>query len=364
MEKTGELEELKIDWGIIIKKLWRNKKIIIKSGFCAIIVGIVIGFSIPKEYEASVTLSPEINGVKSVGGGLSALAGMAGINLGSSQTADAIYPELYPNIVKSINFSAELLNIEINDINDSYKTSLYKYLKEYLEHPWWTNIINVPSKVKGILINKINNENKKSSDENNINPFRLTSEQNSIMVILNKRITVEVDKKTSIIYITTKMQDPLIAATVTNQVMAKLQDYITDYRTNKARKDLEFTEKLYEENMKTYYNAQQIYAAYMDRNKNISLRSAQTQEERLRNEVELAFNIYNQTAQNLQIAKAKVQQDTPVFTIIEASTVPLVPCSPSKTKIMIGCLFLAVIGSSLWIIYGKNMLHTLKNISN
>ena len=156
------------------------------------------------------------------------------------------------------------------------------------------------------------------------------------------------------------MQDPLISATLTNTVMEKLQDYITAYRTNKARIDLEYTERLYKESMENYYKAQQVYAVYMDRNQNISLRSAQTQQERLKNEMELAFNVYNQTAQQLQVAKAKVQEDTPVYTVVEAATVPLKPSKPLKPLILIGFVCLAGVGSCGWIRFGRDLKKEIK----
>ena len=113
--------------------------------------------------------------------------------------------------------------------------------------------------------------------------------------------------------------------------------------------------------MENYYKAQQEYAVYMDRNQNISLRSAQTQQERLKNEMELAFNVYNQTAQQLQVAKAKVQEDTPVYTVVEAATVPLKPSKPSKPLILIGFVFLAGVGTCGWILFGRDLKKEFKD---
>ena len=112
--------------------------------------------------------------------------------------------------------------------------------------------------------------------------------------------------------------------------------------------------------METYHKAQQEYANYMDRNQNVSLRSAQTQQERLRNEMELAFNVYNQTAQQLQMAKAKVQEDTPVFTVVEAATVPLRAAKPSKAMILIGFVFLAAVGAGGWVLYGREFVEQFR----
>lgn len=359
IQTQQNVQEQEIDLLELAKKLWAEKKLILKSCGWAALVGLVVGFSIPKEYEASVTLAPETTGGKSVSGGLSALAGMAGINLGSSSSADALSPELYPDIVKSVPFSIEMFDVKVQDKDGELDTTLYEYLKEHQKQAWWGYITSAPFKALGWVVKTIKGEEEESGD-GSVNAFQLTKDQTDIIKDMGKRISVSVDKKTSVINITTTMQDPLIAATVTNEVMTKLQDYITTYRTNKARKDLEFTEKLYEENMETYHKAQQEYASYMDRNQNVSLRSAQTQQERLRNEMELAFNVYNQTAQQLQVAKAKVQEDTPVFTVVEAATVPLRASKPSKPMILIGFVFLAGVGAAGWVLFGKEIVEQLR----
>lgn len=354
------MQEQEIDLIDLIKKVWDGRKLVLKSCGWAVLIGLVVGFSIPKEYTANVTLAPETTaGGKSMSGGLSALAGMAGINLGASQTADALSPELYPDIVKSIPFSIEMFDIKVTDEDGELNTTVYDYLKEHQKKAWWSYVTSAPFKVLGWVMKTIKGEKEETATDT-VNPFKLTKDQSEIISALGKRIAVQVDKKTSVIKISVTMQDPLIAATLTNEVMEKLQDYITEYRTNKARKDLEYTQKLYEENMQSYHEAQQEYAAYMDRNQNVSLRSAQTQQERLKNEMELAFNVYNQTAQQLQVAKAKVQEDTPVYTVVEAASVPLRASKPSKPMILIGFVFLAGVGSCGWILFVRDLVKSLK----
>lgn len=360
IQKQQNIQEQEIDLIELAKKIWKERKLVLKSCGWAVLIGLVVGFSIPKEYTANVTLAPETTtGGKSMSGGLSALAGMAGINLGASQTADALSPELYPDVVKSIPFSIELFDIKVTDEDGELNTTVYDYLKEHQKKPWWGYVISAPFKALGWVMKTIKGE-EEEAETNTVDPFKLTKDQNEIIKALGERISVQVDKKTSVINISVTMQDPLIAATLTNEVMEKLQDYITEYRTNKARKDLEYTQKLYEESMQSYHEAQQEYAAYMDRNQNVSLRSAQTQQERLRNEMELAFNVYNQTAQQLQVAKAKVQEDTPVYTVVEAASVPLRATKPSKAMILIGFVFLAGVGACGWILFGKDLIDSFR----
>ena len=361
IQPQNNMEEQEIDLMELAMKLWAERKMILKWCGWAALVGLVVAFSIPKEYESTVTLAPESNKGRSISGGMAALAGMAGINLGGSSSADALSPELYPDIVKSVPFSVEMFDVKVTDKEGELNTTLYEYLKEEQKQPWWGYITAAPFKALGWVVSTIKGEDEEEGEgEGGVDSFRLTKDQSKIIKAMGERIAVSVDKKTFVITITTTMQDPVIAATVTNAVMEKLQSYITEYRTNKARKDLEFTEKLYAENMETYHKAQQEYANYMDRNQNVSLRSAQTQQERLRNEMELAFNVYNQTAQQLQVAKAKVQEDTPVFTVVEAATVPLRAAKPSKAMILIGFVFLAAVGAGGWVLYGREFVEQFR----
>lgn len=57
-------------------------------------------------------------------------------------------------------------------------------------------------------------------------------------------IKCSVDKKDYVISISVDDQDPLICATIADTVRARLQQFITEYRTSKARTDLEYYQKM------------------------------------------------------------------------------------------------------------------------
>lgn len=351
-------EEQEIDLLELAGKVWAERRLVLKWCGVAVVVALIVGFSIPKEYTTTVMLAPEVEGGSRSLGGLSALAGMAGINVNAGESSDALYPDLYPDIVSSVGFTTELFPVSVEDEEGELKTTLYNYLKEEQRSPWWSAILSFPFKCIGWITSLFQDEEENVGQ--GIDPFRLTKDETSVVKMLNERISVSVDKKTSVITLSVTMQDPLISATMTDTVMQKLQNYITEYRTNKARHDLDFTQKLYDEAQKKYYVAQQAYADYVDMNQNISLRSVQTRQERLQNEMNLAYNLYNQTAQQLQLAKAKVQENTPVYTIVQAATVPLKASKPSKLMILVGFVFLAGVMSVGWVLFGKGLWSSLK----
>ena len=345
--------EQEIDLIELAQKVWAERKLVLKACGIAVLVALVVAFSIPKEYSTSVTLAPE-TASRGSGGTMGALAAMAGINLGSSSTSDALSPELYPDIVSSTPFLVDLFEVRVKDSEEKIDTTLYAYLDEYQRSPWWGSVISAPFKLIGWTVSLFK---EKDAEEENapIDPSRLTPDADRIAKALSGRISVSVDKKTGVTTLSVTMQDPVISAQITDTVMHRLQNYITDYRTNKARHDLAFTERLYAEAQADYEQAQKKYAQFVDANQNIILRSYMAEQERLQNEMNLAYQVYTQVSQQLQMAKAKVQEITPVYTVVQPATVPLRAAKPNKMMILIGFVFLAGVGCVGWILFVKDL---------
>lgn len=346
-------EEQEIDLIELAQKVWASRKLIFKACGIAALVGLVVAFSIPKEYSTSVTLAPESGG-KSGGGSMGALAAMAGINLGSSSGEDALSPDLYPDIVSSTPFLIELFDVKVKDQKGKIDTTLYAYLKDNQRGPWWGAVMSAPFKALGWTLSLF--KDKPDEGEAKLDPFQLTPEESGIAMALSNRISIAADKKTGVTTLSVTMQDPLISASLTDTVMHCLQNYITNYRTNKARHDLAFTEKLYGEAKANYSDAQKKYANFVDANQNIILLSYRAEQERLQNEMNLAYQVYTQVSQQLQMSRAKVQEITPVYTVVQPATVPLRPAKPNKIMILIGFVFLAGVGCVGWILFVKDLI--------
>lgn len=351
-------EEQEIDLIELAQKVWAERKLVFKACGIAVIVALVVAFSIPKEYATSVTLAPETGG-KSVSGGIGALASMAGISLGASSGEDALSPELYPDIVSSTPFLINLFDVRVKSEEAEVDTTLYAYLKEYQRSPWWSAITSAPFKVLRWTMSLFRDEQPEEGDAK-LDPFHLTKEESGIAKALGSRLAVSVDKKTGVTTLTVTMQDALISASLTDTVMHSLQNYITDYRTNKARHDLAYMEKLYDEAKQDYTEAQQKYAQFADANLNISRLVYRAEQERLQNEMNLAYQMYTTVSQQLQMAKAKVQEITPVYTVVQPATVPLRAAKPNKLMILVGFVFLAGVGSVGWILFVKDFIRNWK----
>lgn len=360
IENFDNSEEKDIDLTLILKKLLQNKKMILLWCLVGLVLGLIIAVSIPREYQTSVTLAPEANGNKSSNSNLGALAAMAGVNIGSSG-ADAVSPQLYPDIVKSAPFSLSLLNVMLTDKDEKRKFTVAEYLENDVKSPWWSVITGAPGMIIGALSGGDNKEeNIETATVSETDPLVISTKESQLLGALNRRLNVAVDIKTSIVTISVRMQDPMVSAILADSVAKQLKEYITDYRTNKARQDLEYIEKLNAEAKQKYYEAQQKYANYLDTHQGIVLYSAQTMSDRLENEATLAFNMFNQTSQQLQMAKAKVQEETPVFATINPATVPVKPVAPRKVLIIVGFIFLAFVAACVWILLIQPLRRQLK----
>lgn len=348
-------EEKEIDLLEIFYKLWSHKKLILIWCMWGVLAGLIIAFSIPREYTTTVKLAPEVKSNKTMTGGLSALANLAGISTAGNTSSDAMYPQLYPDIVGSVPFLTSLFDVPVTDKDNNHYT-VREYLMDETKSPWWGVIMQLPGKAIGVFTSGKNDEEANHKLDN----FHLTTEENNLVKALSNRITASVDQKTFVITINSQMQDPVVSAILADTVVSRLRDYITDYRTDKSRQDLEYAQKLNNEAQQEYYKAQQRLADYTDRNQNLATQAARVTRDRLENEASLAFNLYNETSLQVQNAKSKVQETTPVYTEINPATVPLRPTSPRKGLILAGFVFLAFVGACAWILFGKPLIGEYK----
>ena len=150
---------------------------------------------------------------------------------------------------------------------------------------------------------------------------------------------------------------PLVAALMADSVRSHLQVAITEYRTKKAKVDLDYMQKIYNEARSQYDKSRQLYASYADANQDVILQSFKMKQDDLENDMQLKYNIYTQVVEQLQLAKAKVQERTPAFTIVQSATVPIKACSRSRTSvIVIFMMFGFVLRSLILMLKNKKQL--------
>ena len=351
-----ENDELEIDWMEILRKIIAIRKTLYKAAGVGVVLGIIIALSIPKQYTVTVTLSPEMSGDKA-GGGLASLASSFLGGAATSNSPDALNATLAPDIVTSTPFILELFNTRVQTLDGKLDTTLVAYLDEQ-KQPWWGYIKAAPGMAIGAIKSLFTEEIDTASV---LNPFQLTPKEASKVEAIKQSIYADVDKKTAKTTISVTLQDPKVTAIAADSVVTKLQQYIIDYRIKKAKEDCAYLEELYKERQQEYYQAQSKYAHYFDSNRNIAFQSVRAEQERLQNDMNLAFQVYSQVAQQLQVARAKIQEEKPVFAVVEPATVPLKPSGTSRKVILVGVVLLFVCGVGAWSLLGKRYWLKLKN---
>lgn len=341
--------EKEIDFIALGKRLWKRRKMFLKWCLVGAVIGIIVAYSIPKEYTTNVRLAPEDSDSQGGTADLGALAAMAGFNLGTT-TSDAVYPTLYPEIVASVPFSLSLLDVPLTDEDGERSFTLKEYLLQDTRAPWWSVITQAPIKLKGKFMSLFKTKKKEEGPDHKPDPFRLTEKEDLLIKAVKGAVKVSVDKKTYVVDVDVTLQDPVASAMLADTVVNRLREYVTQYRTNKARQDLAYVEKINQEAKEAYYTAQQKYADYLDTHQGMVMHSAQTMRDRLENEATLAFNLFNQTSQQLQMAKAKVQEQTPVYAVIQPASVPILPSAPRKVLILVVFIFLSFLACMGWIL--------------
>ena len=353
-------EEIEIDLMDLLRKVIGIRKKIYKAAGIGLIIGVIVAISIPKQYTVEVTLSPEMGNDKA--GGLSGLAASflgSGVTMGDG--TDALNASLSADIVSSTPFLLELSAMEIPVTKNEVMT-LNTYLDEETS-PWWSYVIGFPGMVIGGVKSLFTEEDEIASfDKTSQGAIELSKQDSRKIATLKKVITASVDKKTSMTSVTATFQDPKIAAVVADSVVKKLQEYIIDYRTFKAKEDCIYLEKLFKERQQEYYIAQKKYADYLDSHDNLILQSVRAEQERLQNDMSLAYQVYSQVASQLQVARAKVQEEKPVFAVVEPAVVPLEPSGTSKKIYVLAFVFLAVCIVIFWNLFGKDFLNKSKEV--
>ena len=332
-----QVNEQEINLMEILHKIIGIRKTIYKAAGIGLLLGIIVGFSVPKKYTVNVTLSPEMGNSKGGNG----LAGLAASFLGSGATMtegmDALNASLSSDIVSSTPFLLDLLQMNVVQKDIKENITLESYLDEE-SSPWWSYIIGFPSVLISGVKSLFTDEPVVTNNTQN-GTIELTKEVAQKIELLKKMIIASIDKKTGITSVSVTLQQPKVAAIVA---------------------DSAYLEKLFEERQREYYAAQKKYASYVDSHDNLILQSVRTEQERLQNDMSLAYQVYSQVATQLQVARAKVQEEKPVFAVVEPAVVPLQASSVGLKAYAFVFMILCSIIAISWKLKGQEIWKTLR----
>lgn len=343
-KKKDSADEV-IDLRVVVRNLWRRKWLFVKVWIVTFVLACAYILPQPRTYNTSLTLAPEMGG-QSAGGTLSSLASSFGFDLGSVQSEDAFYPELYPDVMATNEFLVNLLNVRVKSMDGAIDTTYLNYMTKHQQQ----NPLGYPFRwCKRQILSLFGEAPNPIAQNKPLDPRRLSKEEDALIDKLRDNITCDVDVKTSVITISVVDQDPLICVTMADSARVRLQDFITTYRTSKARNDMDYYKQLADSARKEYEAASHAYSDYCDRHQNAFLQAYVTERDELENVMSTKLSTYNAMQAQYQAAKAKVQERTPAFTILQSASVPVKATSPKRMIFVAAMLFLAFIGTSVYI---------------
>ncbi|MBO7067096.1 MAG: chain-length determining protein [Bacteroidaceae bacterium] len=324
-----------------------KKKSFTKILAITFVLSCLIIFPQPRYYNCEVKLAPEYGSSTTTTGGLGSLAASFGVDLSSMQSSDAIYPLLYPELFESPEFLVPLFNIKVNTLDGKVSTNYHDYLKKHQKkNPLVAPFVKVFDFAKKFFESE--DVSNKVNTGSSINPFHMNKKDFGLMSKITDKVKCMVDKKNNVVSIVVKDQDALVCATLADSIKNHLQNFIINYRTSKARQDVAYYQGLRDSALIEYDDAIVKYSRYCDQHQNVILQSVISERDQLENDMALKLTKYQTVSSQLENAKAKVQEQTPAFTVIKSSTVPVKPAGP-KRMIFVACmLILAALGSAVW----------------
>jgi len=350
-----------IDFIDIFLKIWSKRFFILKTITVCVFIGIVFLFFTPKEYESEITVLVESKDNSNMSGIMQQFGGLAGLSGLKSSNTEILPQDLYPTIIASTPFLIDILNSKIEKSQPDSNNTLKYYFEEKIQDKPLSVIIDysigLPNKIFSY------NEKKSKSTIAKQIPYNLSRHENNLINSLKNRISAEEGENENTIKIKVKMQDPQLAANLIDTILNQLTFYIVDYKTQKQKNNLDFLLERQFEAEKKLKEAQYALATYRDKNKNIILASVQSSEQFLQSNYDIAFNVYNNLSIQVEQAKLKVKENTPVFKIIEPAKVPISKSSPKTIATVFTMVVIGIIISLLILSFRKIYIF-LFNLNN
>jgi uncharacterized protein involved in exopolysaccharide biosynthesis len=329
-----EKDIISIDFSAFFKIIWKEKVWVVLITLVFAIGGVYYALTAREEFVSTGKILPEYQSKAGGLGQFASLASLAGIDVSSAAGggSDAVRPDLYPDVLKSTPFFLELLKIKVRTKDN----------KEMLFSQFYDTFV---------LDNKIEEKNTKIKFPTSNQYIAVSYQTENNLKDLRERISAVIDKKTGLITVTVKLPDPVVATLITDYGMNFLTNYITNYRTEKSKRDLNFLAERLDAAKGKYFNNQAKKAQYSDQYQlsMMKLQTADLQRERIESEYKISSTFYNTLLQKYEEAKLKVQQETPVIKVLEP---PVVPNKRSEPKRAIIVLIATFLGGIFGIVFG------------
>jgi len=323
-----------IDLIELLKTAWNGRKQIIVISFVFVLVGIAFALLSPIVYSSSTTF---INSQteSSSGSGLSGVASLVGINLGSISSGSEIPSTMYPQIGESVEFKRDLLD---SYIDEKEQIKLEDFLADY---------------------NKI----EKNVTENNKKLF-VSEYEYELFDVINDIVSISVNQKDGFITISANMPNSEYAANTCVNARDILQEIVINSRIQSAKQKLEYSEKQLASKRIEFEEIQNKLAYFNDSNLNLVTSSVINEREKIEAEFQILNAVMIELSKQVEQRKLQVSEDTPVFSILKEASMPVRRSSPKRTQMVLIFGFIGLTVSTLYTVVKSPIAQILTELNS
>lgn len=337
-------------------RLWQKRRFIGGLVFISMLFGMLFSLFAEKIYISNVQILPQKE--ESMNMELGALAGLAGINVGSMFGENlGVSVDLYPQIAGSYDFIDQLINSKYSIKGESIT------LRDYFvsESSFGDKVLDYTFRLPWTLKAMFGTSKSQLSDSTSINPEIVlqTKEDARLFKKVKSIVSVSSVDDGGLVTLSVELNNPVLAAQIAHRAIELLQQFVVDYRTGQIRAELEFLQQRYQELTIEYEAAREKYLSYKDRHRyqvgeRISFEFKVLEDEYSRKE-----DMFSDLARQLEQTKLMMRKETPEFVVFEPVKVPLEKSSPRTLVVLFLCVvFSLFIGVAL--IAGHDLYVELK----
>ena len=355
---SPEEEENGIDIMAMIRGLWDGRKTIIICTAIFLVLGLLAALTMKRTYTVTSVMVPQLSSSKN--SSLSALAGLAGFDMGMGSSGGELSPLIYPQIVSSVPFGLALMHTPLHFQKCDTMISMYDYAESDYNKP---SVVDVVKRytigLPGVIMSGLRSKPKEialpavgSATDDSPKPVVVSLKEQNMLQAIGNLVSLTVDKKEGYVTMSVSGSEPIQTAELAMKAQQLLQDEVTRFRVEKSQAELDYIQARYDEIKLENERYQGMLAAANDRTQNLATSSARIGRDRIQSKYNVSNAVFNEMAKQLEQAKMQVKKDTPVFTVIQPVTVPMKP-SNSRAKTLVVWTFLGiVIGCGIVIVKG------------
>ncbi|MEM6642329.1 MAG: Wzz/FepE/Etk N-terminal domain-containing protein [Bacteroidota bacterium] len=330
--------------------LWRKRIFLTKVLLVFLTFGVIIALTSPKEYKTGTILIPEnLNETSGFGGSFGGLAAIAGLDLGKLENGQvSINPALYQSVSRSTPFLLELLqeSFYFRELDESI--SLEEYYYYHYKLGLFEKVMVLPSRLLFYVKRSFTSGGNKIAEAEEID-LVLSEDQQKMIDDLSGRVFVEMDWELNVLKIEVEMQDPIVAAKMALFTKNYITEYVSQYSTAKSERQLQTVENQFLKRKTEFEEAQRSLSYFRDRNRNVLSALAKSEEQKLQSQYDLAFGVYNQLAQQLEAVRLQLEDQRPIFTVLEPIKIPTKKSRPKRMLTVLIFAFVGIVVGSVYV---------------